>query len=179
MSGLKKRYYWDACIYIAWLKKEESKWLPAIAEIVRLNKQRSNLIVTSVMTMMEVLESRLTETEKREFKQCFDFGTHQMWDIDLPIVTVARRYRDHYLANPVNGKSLMIPDAFHLATATVHKVDAFHTFDKGKRGEGCSLLALSNNVAGDRLRVCRPELPPDPSGQASMFDIVHPENEEE
>ncbi len=160
MSGIKKRYYWDACVYIAWLNQESSKapWLPAINEIVAANKRRDNLIITSVLTLMEVLESRLTPEQEKDFQNCFHFGTHERYDVDIPVVMRARRYRDHYLANKVDGKVLTTPDAIHLATGFIHNVDEFHTFDDGKSGKGCSLLALDGNVAGDALKVCRPEM---------------------
>ena len=159
MSGSKKRYYWDACIYIAWLNQESSKapWLPAINEIIAANKKRDNLIITSVLTLMEVLESKMTPEQEKAFQDCFYFGTHERYDIDVPVVMKARRYRDHYLTNKVSGKSLAVYDAFHLATAAIHKVDEFHTFDDGKGSKACSLLALDGNVAGDTLKICRPE----------------------
>jgi integrase len=45
--------------------------------------------------------------------------------------------------------------AKHLASAIHFEVDEFHTFDEGKKG-GRSLLSLDGDVAGHRLRICKP-----------------------
>lgn len=47
------------------------------------------------------------------------------------------------------GSKLKTPDAIHLVTAILHRADEFHTFDE-------TLTALSGNVAGHRLTICKP-----------------------
>jgi transposase-like protein len=47
------------------------------------------------------------------------------------------------------GSKLKTPDAIHLASAILHRADEFHTFDE-------TLIALSGNVAGHKLTICKP-----------------------
>lgn len=159
MSGSKKRYYWDACIYTAWLLQEpvHQAHLPAINAIAQENREGKNIIVTSVVTMMEVF--KLDDTQENDLQNCFKFGSHELYEVDQPIIFKARSYRAHYNANPVDGKKLTPFDAIHLATAFVLTADEAHTLDDGKSGKGCSLLKLDGNVAGDKLKICYPNVP--------------------
>lgn len=166
MSGIKPVYYWDACVYLAWLKKEASKHLASIETIAEENKKRNNIIVTSVITKLEVLDASLTPDQERSFGECFSFGTHELYELDGGVTLKAREYRSHYFKNPVGGKKLSVPDAIHLATAFVCKSDELHTLDDGGKG-GVSLLALNGNVAGDPVKICYPFLP----GSKSLFTI--------
>jgi predicted nucleic acid-binding protein len=67
--------------------------------------------------------------------------------MDTKIATLAHDLRNHY-AN-AGGNKLKTPDAIHLATAILFRADEFHTFDE-------ALIALSGDVAGHRLIVCKP-----------------------
>ena len=68
MSGIKEKiYYWDSCVYLAWLKGEEShgkQYLEALRQIAHDNCKGKNVIITSTMTQIEVLDSKLTEEQK-------------------------------------------------------------------------------------------------------------------
>ena len=164
MSGTKPIYYWDACVYLAWLKKETSKHLSSIEAIAEENKKRNNIIVTSVITKLEVLDASLTADQERSFGECFSFGTHELYELDAGVALKAREYRSFYFKNPVGGKKLSVPDAIHLATAFICQSDEFHTFDDGGKG-GISLLALNGNVAGNPIKICHPFL----QGTKSLF----------
>ena len=65
-----------------------------------------------------------------------------------------RFYKKELRAGRVK-EDLTFFDAIHLATAINRRVDAFYTFDKGQRG-GLDLLALSGNVGGHALQICKP-----------------------
>lgn len=157
MSGIKKpTYYWDSCIYCAWLHEEEAykEWLPAIKAIVQENKELKNIIVTSAITLLEVLN--LSEQQKKRFHDSFYYGVNVLAEVERPIVDRAKLYREWQLNTRTNSKVLQTPDAIHLATATVYDVDEFHTFDDGGKGNGCSLLKLNGSIMGDKLKICRP-----------------------
>src|ERR1019366_6204846 len=97
MSGSKALvYYWDACVYLAWLRDEEASKssLPSMKEIIRLNKERSNMIITSTITIIEVLESKLTADQEKAFRECFKSPKHALYDVDPPIADRARELRD-------------------------------------------------------------------------------------
>lgn len=71
MSGTSQPiYYWDACVYLAWIKKEQShgkQCIDAMSQITTDNFQLKNIMLTSVITLIEVLESRLTADEQEDF----------------------------------------------------------------------------------------------------------------
>ena len=81
---------------------------------------------------------------------------------DLRIEKLAHELRDHYDQIP-NSKKLLEKDSLHLATAIHYRVNAFYTFDEGKKG-GLSLLSLNGNVAGYPLVICKP-----PVNQTRLF----------
>jgi len=65
MSGneVKRVLYWDTCVYLAWLKGEDNgaSVNEGIAEAVDENWDGKLLIVTSTITLTEVLEATLTD----------------------------------------------------------------------------------------------------------------------
>ena len=77
MSGTDKTevYYWDACIYLAWLKDERNAYgdaaIDALARIAKDHFDRKVAIVTSTLTLIEVLSSSLTEEQEKRFHRCF------------------------------------------------------------------------------------------------------------
>ena len=157
MSGTSKPiYYWDSCVYCAWLHEEAAyaEWLPAIKAIVQDNKEMKNIIVTSAITLLEVLN--LDDKQKKKFHDSFYYGVNQLAEVERPIVDKAKLYREWQLSTRTNSKVLQTPDAVHLATATIYNADEFHTFDDGGKGNGCSLLKLDGSIMGDKLKICRP-----------------------
>ena len=61
MAGAEPTYYWDTCLFLAWIKDEErlSGEMDGVREIIERSKRREVKIVTSVLTTVEVLDSRL------------------------------------------------------------------------------------------------------------------------
>jgi predicted nucleic acid-binding protein len=145
-------YYWDANIFLAWLKNEVSNRKPGemegLAEVVAIIDRQEATMMTSVMTRTEVLESSLPSHTQNIFGKIFDRPNVISVDVTAPISNMAHSIRDYYRQN---GRSLKTPDSIHLATAINHKVDEFHTFDEN------DLIPLSGNVAGHRLIICKPK----------------------
>ena len=59
-----KKYYWDACIFIAWLHEETTHGagvLEGIEQMAREIHQGQVVMFTSVLTKTEVLEYRLSK----------------------------------------------------------------------------------------------------------------------
>ena len=56
--------------------------------------------------------------------------------MDSKVASLAHDLRDHYGAS--GAKTLSVPDAIHLATAILYRVDEFHSFDE----EGSSSKSL-------------------------------------
>ena len=150
------KIYWDACIFIAWLKdeKRDAGEMEDLAGVVAQISNKEALMFTSVMTQTEVLSGTLTEASQKMFDSIFLRENIYMVDVTQKISQLAHDIRNHYRDK---GIKLKTPDATHLATAIIHGADEFHTFDK-------LLLNLNPVVAGYPLKICKPQ-----SKQASMF----------
>ncbi len=159
MAGAEPIYYWDTCLFLAWIKDEErpSGEMDGVRELIARAKRRDVKIITSVLTMVEVLQSRLPVGMDRLFtdmmKRVSKIG------IDSKVAALAHDIRDYYMRNAAahGGKTLSTPDAIHLATAILYRADEFHTFDDGgSSSKSIGLLGLSDNVGGHKLTICKP-----------------------
>jgi len=174
MSGTDKSqiHYWDACIYLAWLKREVESHgedcIKAIEQMAADNFQKKNMIITSTITFVEVLESSLTEEQERRFRQSFRHHDHIAYDVDPPIAMKARDFRQRCRAG--GGKTIATPDVIHLATAAIYGANAFLTLDDGKKdGKHLGLLGLDGHEWIDKLTVAKPTLPPEPPEQQAKL----------
>ena len=166
MNGKRKPiYYWDSCIYIGWLKKEPSAWLDGAEAIMKRNYEKKNVIITSVITQIEVLESKLNVEQEKIFQELFSPEDHIQHEVSPAVMRKARVLRDHFLtSNPDKKTNLATPDAIHLATALIHNAQEFHTNDHGKKKEketeilGTQGLIQLNGVdmAGEKLTISTP-----------------------
>jgi hypothetical protein len=79
--------------------------------------------------------------------------------IDSKCASLAHDLRNYYeLKKPAfDGKILSLPDAIHLATAILYRVNEFHTFDNDGDRKTLGLLPLTGNVGGNRLTICKPQ----------------------
>src|SRR5260221_7388956 len=61
MAGASPLYYWDTCLFLAWLNDERRKTgeMDGVREVIARHKRREVRIVTSVLTRIEVLESKI------------------------------------------------------------------------------------------------------------------------
>ena len=184
MSGTEKPkiYYWDACAYLAWLKNEEQahgkESIDALEKIAKDNFNRTAVIMTSTMTLIEVLSSSLNEDQEKRFRLSFRPQDHLLYEVDPPIALKARDFRQRLLKHK-SGKTLSTPDAIHLATAVIYKANWFVTFDDGKKDKRhIGLLELSKDECVDGIEICRPEVPkpkPEPP-QDELFGDAGPSN---
>ena len=161
MLGNKKPvYYWDTCIFFAWLKNESlpPDVMGGIEHILKENKDEKNIIITSTLMITELLEGKINNQAESIFQDCLKRPNIITISPDLPIAFEARRLRDHYYRNNGPGKTLSSPDSIHLATAIIIDAVEFHTLDKSNKGT-LGLLPLSGNVAGVNLTVCKPQAP--------------------
>ena len=158
MAGNSPLYYWDTCLFLAWLKDEQRKTgeMDGVREVIERAKRREVRLMTAVLTLTEALSSTIpvgmdtlfANLLKRIYKQ----------GIDTKISTIAHDLRDYYVHNAVEheGKTLSTPDALHLATAIINRADEFHTFDERNGRNSLGLLPLTGNVAGHNLTICKP-----------------------
>ena len=156
MNGADPVYYWDTCIFLAWIKDEErqSGDMDGVREVIARHRKREVKIITSTLTTVEVLQSKLPVGMERLIgdlmKRIVRIG------VDTKVAPMAHDIRDYYAKK--GSQTISTPDAIHLATAILYRASEFHTFDDGKRNsKSLGLLALSGNVGGHRLTICKPQ----------------------
>jgi predicted nucleic acid-binding protein len=159
MAGTEPVYYWDSCLFLAWIKDEERQTgdMDGVREVIDRVKRRDAKIITSVLTITEVLDSKLPAGMKALMdgllKRVNRVG------MEIKIARMAHDLRDYYVqrSSEFDGKTVAVPDAIHLATAILYRVTEFHTFDGGGKGKSLGLLPLSGDVGGHRLKICKPQ----------------------
>jgi len=156
MSGTDrpKIIYWDACVYLAWLKAEEAAHgkdcIDAIRQIAKENFERTAVIITSTITFVEVLSASLDDDQERQFRRSFRNQDHIARDVDPPVAMKARDFRQRFLQHE-SGKKLATPDAIHLATASID--------NGGHEKKYLGLLGLDGDERLDGLKICKPSVP--------------------
>jgi len=159
MNG--KLIYWDACVFLAYFKKEKrpAGEMEGLLELAKLVDAGKLVLITSVVTRMEILRSTMTPEQNNKYDLLFKRKSVQEMPIDKRVVTLAHELRDFYQQQKAKDgtPTLTTPDAIHLATAIIWEVDCFYTFDgRDKSKKVRSLLPLSGNVAGRNLTIARP-----------------------
>lgn len=159
MRGTRDTYYWDTCLFVSWLADEQrpSGDMDGVREIVSRFKRRDAAIVTSALTLAEVLPSKFPAGVFNLFDDLLKRAAFRVISVDRKIAKLAGDLRVHY---EKDGKKLRTPDSIHLATAIINGVAELHTFDK-------DMLPLNGNVAGHKLVICKPSFK-----QASLDLVV-------
>jgi predicted nucleic acid-binding protein len=154
-------YYWDTCLFLAWLKDEDRKSgeMDGVRDIIQKMKRRDARVMTSVLTSVEVLTAKIPVGIDVAFKDLLKRINRQ--GVDIRVASLAHELRNHYAKT---GRSLKVPDAIHLATAIHFRADEFHTFDG-------QLLSFTGDVGGNRLVICKPET------KAPQLDLRKPKQE--
>lgn len=159
MAGASPIYYWDTCLFLAWLNDEtrESGEMDGVREVIARHKRREVKLITSVLTRVEVLQSKIPVGVGNSFTDLLKRMTQL--GMDTKVAGLSHDLRDYYSANAAEngGKTLSTPDAIHLATAIHYRADEFHTFDNDGSAKNLGLLPLSGDVGGNRLKICKPE----------------------
>jgi predicted nucleic acid-binding protein len=156
MKKPKPLIYWDACVFIAWLKNEKHDLgvLAGIEETVKGVDQFKINLMTSVVTRTEVLDCSLTEPQREEFRTIFNRPNVEMVAVDHRIADLSHEIRDYY--HQQNNK-LTTMDCHHLATAVNFSANEFHTMDGSGKKKTARLIPLSGVMAGKYpLTICLP-----------------------
>ena len=156
----KKKIYWDACLFFEWLGDEEveNSLKGGLTEILDENDDGKNIIVTSVITDLEVVPDKLESKNigaLERYNSLFDGVTFHQLEINKNILRLAKEIRNYYF-KPADedghgGKMMDIGDAIHLATAIISKVDEFHTRDASAKGSKIPLLTLYEFSGNNRV----------------------------
>lgn len=163
MAGNSPKYYWDTCIFLAWLKDENERKpgeMDGVREYIqRLNKRQIS-IMTSVLTVTEISVAKIPAGTESLLDQVMQRPNFTRISVDMRIATLARDLRNFYInKNVPSGLTLTVPDSLHLATAILYRATEFHTFDEHDKPKqnALGLLPLNGDVAGHKLTICKPE----------------------
>ena len=160
MAGVDK-FYWDSCLFIAWLKDEQDRKpgeMDGVRDYIERLNRREIVIFTSTLTFVEVRETKIGAGGFEMFESVMQRKATQRVSVDTKIAKLAGNLRDYYSErhDEYRGLTLSGPDAIHIATAIINKVSEFHTFDETNRHGSLGLIPLSENVGGYNLKICKP-----------------------
>jgi predicted nucleic acid-binding protein len=164
--------FWDSCVFTAFLRNEEHAYdINSISQYLDEVKAGKSKIYTSSIVLAEILPSSLAKSNKGSFQ---DFvvslhGSIIIVDASPNVMRIAGELRDlPYRKSNSPGRQLATPDAImfasciYLAEAMGVKVDAFHTFDDGRRrgpdGKSVPLLSYHEWCEGftpDQMRIAK------------------------
>lgn len=122
--------YWDACLFIDIIQRDKPERLLVLDGLVKIAKSGKLLVVTSALTIGEVLygpegtqSNSLPEEDIRFVETFFDQPWISVRAADRRIYREAAILRRKY--------NLELPDAVHVATALAHKeVTILETYDE-------------------------------------------------
>jgi predicted nucleic acid-binding protein len=150
--GSDPKYYWDACMFYEVLGDEpvrpEKK--AAVDFILAKNKNLENIIITSVISHLEVIPKKLKDKgadDEKQYLSLFDGKRFIDVEVGRNILVRAREIRDYYYrssstAAKTQAKIMDAADAVHLATASIYGANEFHTRDDDSKGTKIPLVSL-------------------------------------
>lgn len=155
MASRRKRMYWDACSWIAYIQQEKPGPNSTFTEnryemcssILRLAVAGKLEIATSCFTLAEVCKKPDIKTlPTGDLARFFDHSYILQVSVDKNVGVRAQNLQMSGLSG------LKPPDAVHLASAVVARAEEFHTFDE-------KLLKLNetfDGLDGTPMKIVRP-----------------------
>jgi predicted nucleic acid-binding protein len=149
------RIYWDACAWISYINKEmngpgspyKDPRFDMCRETLKSAESGEIEIVTSAFNLAEVCKRKPDPNSPAlNLPAFFDQSYILLVPVDKAIGLKAQYLQ---LSGAVKRKP---PDAIHLASALVHSIPVFHTFDDGL----LDLDMLLTMDDGNQLRICKP-----------------------
>ncbi len=150
MRDNKPVYYWDTCIFIAWIKNEQlpNAEMNGVFEIADKIQSNRAILITSQLLTVELLPCKMPPHAMDLIERFFKRKNAQKKAVDGRVTQLAQKIRNEHPKVSPN-------DAIHLATAIHYEVDQFHTFDDGGK-DGSSILSLNGRIGDPPLVICKP-----------------------
>lgn len=161
MKTGKRKIYWDSSCWLAWLNGEGLETWPAdvvdgIRDVVIEIESGATILFTSSLSRTEVPIERLNEIQKEKYAKLLRRSNVMQVDPTVKVFDRAAQIREFH-AQQIPKRSVLTPDAIHLATAIIYGADEFQTMDGLQTGGSRrKLLALTGNVGGYDLKVVPP-----------------------
>jgi len=150
MAKNRKIVYWDASVFIAWMKdevRENAQEMGGVYETIAAVERGEILLVCGEIINQDMIETVMTHEAQAKYYALFKRRKSQLLPDDPRVKKLTREIREYYAVRREPVPKLA--DATHLAYAIHYQVDEFHTFDH-------RLVALDGMVAGHGLRICKP-----------------------
>ena len=133
MANSPKRVCWDACAWIAFIKKEKVQISGGVTEdrytlcrsVIDLAERGKLEIAISGLCLVEVCKDKLVVTSTEDKIAAYFENTYILL---VPVDTVVGTKARELMLSQHSG--LKPPDATHVATALVSNADELHTFDQ-------------------------------------------------
>lgn len=139
-----ERRYWDSDVFLSWLQGDKARFQDC-ASVIRAAEKGEVQIVTSALTLAEVIKMKSKEPVKREHSEKIRrFFRHEY----IAIIGVNRFIAEH-ARELIWEKGLMPKDAIHVATALKRQLRIFDTFDT-------ELHKLDGKLGAPPLRIAKP-----------------------
>ncbi len=94
---MQSRYYWDTSVFLAWIKDETDVWgaetMGALADVVANIDSGTAVLVTSALTLAEVLAGDVDPDQTTRHEQLFQRPNIQLVDVTPPIAQRAGELR--------------------------------------------------------------------------------------
>lgn len=170
MTDTLKKVYWDSCIWLGLINGEPGR----VDNCEYLIEEATKGLVeiwTSSLTRAEVFKVKcpndvktLQEQKDRAFEEYLDQNFIVEVAVDRELGSLARVLMRKY-SPPLNKPN----DAIHLATALIHNLDEFNTYD---REDLLRLDGKINKSNGDTMKICEVPNPPSFSKQLGLDNDV-------
>jgi len=165
MSGTRDAIYWDTCIFFALLKKEEHRQgeFDSILKSALAFDAGSLIIVTSAITITELMAGKIDQAQKDRFRQMANRSNFMFVDANDAVCSMASEIREYYFANRIDDLYPTTPDSIHVASAILSQASALITFDDNNKPKSKELAMSKMVIAGKiaekyPLKICRPEV---------------------
>lgn len=145
------KIYWDACVFISYIKKEErsNKFESyGVQDLAGRILNGELLLMTSSLTYAEVLIGADDDGARNKFADLFS-KSNVMPPIptDDKIWMLTNQLRNYYRKLGDDYPTLSLPDAVHIATALIYKAEILYTFDeKCIKNKRRGITSLNGNI---------------------------------
>jgi len=133
------KIYWDSVVFIDLIEETPGR-ISRLQSVIERAMKQEVVIVTCALTMVEVVKLKnlnlLDEDAERRVTEFFENAYISVRNVDRFVAEAARPI--------VRKDGIKPPDAIHVATAILSKVEVIHTFDQ-------PLLKQNGKVDGLRI----------------------------
>jgi len=100
MPGDSPLYYWDTCLFLVWLKDEERSIgeMDGVRELIERSRRREVRIMTSALTLVEVLYSKIPVGFNTLFANLMKRINRV--SMNIRVAAIAHDLRDYYSSRP-------------------------------------------------------------------------------